>query len=104
MDGWRRWRRAGLRGARGARRAGVTALAVLAVTAGLAVLLAVLFHLDVAAVAVAILGTVPAWRPVPGLGCAARRDQPARTRRREEAGLLAAWPGSGIRWIWACTR
>ena len=43
---------------------------MIAVTAALAVLLAVLFHLGVAAVVVAILGTVPAlylaWAALPG--------------------------------------
>jgi hypothetical protein len=54
-----------------ARRATVTALVVLAVTASLAVLLSVLFHLGVAAVIVAILGSCPglylAWAAVPGV-------------------------------------
>src|SRR5215471_3202490 len=55
---------------KGARRAGMTALALLAGTVALAVLSAVLFHLGVAAVVVAILGSLPAlylaWAALPG--------------------------------------
>ena len=71
MDRWRRWRPRRPTGRAGARRVRVTALAVFGVAAGLAVLLAFLFHLGVAAVVVAILGTVPAlylaWLAVPGV-------------------------------------
>ena len=66
MDRWRR-RGSGKSGARaGAWRAGLAALA----TAALAVMLGVLFHLDAAAVAVGILGSLPtaylAWAALPG--------------------------------------
>lgn len=74
----------GWTGRAAARRAAVTAAAVLAVTASLAVLLAVLFHLGVAAVAVAVLGTCPglylAWAAVPG-AVGSPADDLARGRR-----------------------
>ncbi len=66
MDRLRRWRSRWPAGRAGAWRAGLTALA----TAALALLLAVLFHLGVAAVAVAILGSLPTaylgWRALTG--------------------------------------
>lgn len=62
----RSWRSRGPRGRVEAWRAGLTALA----PAVLAVLLAALFHLDVAAVTVAILGGLPTlylgWAALPG--------------------------------------
>ena len=65
-------------GRAGARRAGVTAL----VTAALALLLAFLFHLGVAAVAVAILGGLPAaflaWAALPGTVTKPAHGQPVR--------------------------
>ena len=71
MGRWSRWRPRRPTGRAGARRVRVTALAVFGVAAGLAVLLAFLFHLGVAAVVVAILGTVPAlylaYLAVPGV-------------------------------------
>ncbi len=65
-------------GRAGARRAGVTAL----VTAALALLLAFLFHLGVAAVAVAILGGLPAaflaWAALPSTITKPAHGQPVR--------------------------
>ncbi len=71
MDRLRRWLARRPTGRAGVRRAGVTALAALAVAAGLAVLLAVLFHLDVTAVVVvpiliALPGLYLAWAALPG--------------------------------------
>jgi hypothetical protein len=72
MDRLKRWRSRGLAGPVGRRRAGVTALVLLAVTAALVVLLAVVFHLGVAAAVVgivAVLATAPSgyltWAALP---------------------------------------
>jgi hypothetical protein len=70
MGRLRRWHLRKPTSRAGARRAGLTGLALLGVTAGLAVLLAALFHLGVAVIVVAILGSLPAlylaWAAVPG--------------------------------------
>ena len=105
MDRWRSWRSRRLTSRAGARRAGVTALALFVVTAALAVLLAVLFHLAWPPVAGGDPGGVPT---LPALylawAGAARRDQPARISRREEASLWPPGRAVGLRWSWACTR
>ena len=93
MDRWRRWRPRRPEGRAGARRVGVTALAVLAVTAGLAVLLAFLFHLGVAAVVVAILGTLPAlclaYLAVPGVMISP--PEPSAVKRPVYGRLAGQW-------------